>query len=129
MMKKTFLVLSTLSLTLLAAPSGAELAEKYGCTACHAIASKKEAPPFRGIANRNRRFYGSEAKAHIMQSIQKGSKGQYRRFGDKEMPPFPNLTLAELNTLADWILVQGGRGGGHGRGMGRGGGMGRGMGF
>jgi len=65
-----------------------------------------------------------------MESIKNGSKGKYPPFADTQMPPFPSLSAAELNTLAEWILSQKRRGGG--RGMGRGGhgggmGMGRGL--
>ena len=108
----------------LQAADGATLAKEKGCMACHQIMGKKSAPAFRGIANRNLRFNGSNAKASIMESIRKGSTGKYPKFDGAQMPPYPNLTDAELNTLADWILAQGGRGGGMGRGMGHGRGMG-----
>ena len=46
-------------------------------------------------------------------------------FTNSVMPPFPNISNDELNTLADWILSQAGR---RGQGMGmRGQGGGRGM--
>ena len=117
------LLLSGLTLQIQAA-DGATLAKEKGCMACHQVMGKKSAPAFRGVANRNLRFNGSNAKAAIMESIKKGSKGKYPNFNGAQMPPFPNLTDAELSTLADWILAQGGRGGGMGRGMGHGRGMG-----
>ena len=41
-------------------------------------------------------------------------------FTNSVMPPFPNISDDELNTLADWILSQAGRRGcGMGQGMGR----------
>jgi len=116
-------IVTALSIVL-SASGGEELAKKYGCMACHQIMGKKSAPAFRGVANRNLRFNGSNAKASIMESIRKGSKGKYPKFDGVQMPPFPNIPDAELNTLADWILAQGGRGGGMGRGMGHGRGMG-----
>jgi cytochrome c551/c552 len=59
----------------------------------------------------NLRFNGSNAKASIMESIRKGSKGKYPNFNGTQMPPYPNIPDAELSTLADWILAQGGHGG------------------
>jgi len=128
-MKHYLLSLALLSGGVLYAQSGQALAQQNGCMACHQIQGRKSAPAFRGIANRNLRFNGSNAKAAIIQSIKNGSKGKYPQFADAQMPPFPQLSSADLNTLADWILSQARRGGmGRGRGMGGGGGMGRGMG-
>jgi len=104
--------------------------QSNGCLNCHAIASKKAAPAFAGIAKRNRRFEGANAKATIMNAIKNGSKGKYPMFADSAMPAFKNLSSEELSTLADYILAQAskancqGHGGGMGREMGRG--MGRG---
>ncbi|WP_456393743.1 c-type cytochrome [Nitratifractor sp.] len=115
---------------------GAALAQKYGCMACHNIVGKKTAPAFRGVANRNMRFNGANAKSKIMQSIKNGSKGLYPNFPNGVMPPNPNIPQSDLETLADWILSQGmmrGRGMrgsmGPGQGMGPGRGMGQGRGM
>ena len=72
--------------------------------ACHAVASKKAAPAFAGIAMRNKRFEGADAKMVIMNSIKNGSSGKYRRFSDSSMPAFSNLSDEELNIIADYIL-------------------------
>jgi len=120
------LVLTACSTLLLNASDGASIAQKYGCMGCHAIVGKKSAPAFRGVANRNLRFNGSNAKTSIINSIKNGSKGKYPKFTNSVMPPFPNISDNELNTLADWILSQAGRRG-QGQGMGRGQGGGRGM--
>jgi len=130
MKTRMLLTLLTLGGSLLWAADGATLAKENGCFACHQVVGKKSAPAFRGIANRNLRMHGSSAKSVIIQSIKNGSKGKYPQFTDSQMPPYPQLSSADLDTLADWILSQarqGGRGMGKGRGMG-GGGMGRGMG-
>ena len=106
------------------AQSAEEIMKQNGCFSCHAVASKKSAPPFAGIAMRTKRFEGDRAKEAIMEAIKKGSKGKYRKFADSEMPAFSNLSQKELTTLADYILAQSskaqGRGKGHGMGMGRG---------
>ena len=123
------MIIMTLALSgLLFAQSAEEIMKQNGCLSCHAVASKKSAPAFAGIAMRNKRFEGARAKEAIMEAIKKGSKGKYRMFAGSQMPAFPNLTQKELSTLADYILAQsskarcrhGGRGHGMGHGMGRG---------
>ena len=106
-----------------------EIIEQNGCLGCHAIASKKAAPAFAGIAKRNMRFEGSRAKEVIMNSIANGSKGKYPMFADMEMPSFKNLSPEELSSVADYILAQSSKAKyqGRGKGMGQGRGMGRGM--
>ncbi len=110
------------------ASSAEELIQQNGCLACHAIASKKNAPAFAGIGRKNKRFEGYNAKATIINSIKNGSQGKYPRFSDTQMPPFANLTQEELSTIADYILSQSSKAKGHGKGgMGRGRNMNGGM--
>ena len=110
------------------AQTATEIMNDNGCMACHAIASKKSAPAFAGIAKRNMRFEGTGAKATIMNSIKNGSSGKYPHFSGTKMPAFSHLSDAELTTVADYILAQsskancnsgGGRGNGGSMGMGR----------
>ncbi|WP_457748345.1 c-type cytochrome [Sulfurimonas sp.] len=104
-MKK--LLFSTLLLSgSLFAQNAQEIINDNGCLACHAVASKKEAPAFAGIAKRNMRFEGSHAKETIINSIKNGSQGKYPMFSQSAMPAFPNLSEEQLNTLADYILLQ-----------------------
>jgi cytochrome c len=130
-MKKIVLSLGLLT-SLAFAQSAEELMQSNGCFNCHAIASKKNAPAFAGIAKRNKMQNGANAKTIIINAIKNGSKGKYPHFSDMEMPSFTNFSDAQLNTMADFILAQsskhkgncqGGRGMGKGRG--NGGGMGR----
>ena len=115
--------------TIASAQSAQELIETNGCSACHAVASKKSAPAFAGIGKRNKMQNGSSAKDTIMKSIKNGSSGKYPMFADSKMPAYPNLSSEELSTLADYILSQSSKAKGHGKGMGHGGGMhGHGMG-
>jgi len=107
--------------TFLYAEGGADLATKYGCMTCHRIRGKKNAPAFRGIANRNLRFGADRAKEAIIRSIRNGSREKYPAFGGAKMPAYPDLSETELDTLADWILSQARQGGGMGRGRGTGG--------
>jgi len=117
----TFFLLLIGSVSLYAS-SAEELIEQNGCLSCHAVASKKAAPAFAGIAMRNKRFEGENAKAVIMNSIKHGSAGKYPRFSDMEMPSFSNFSDAELSSIADYILAQSSKakrqgGGGMGRGQ------------
>jgi len=116
-MKKIILTVTVVSS--LFALSGYDLIEQNGCTACHAIASKKSAPAFAGIARKNLRFYGSEAKYNIINSIKNGSQGKYRNFTNTAMPAFDNISSSDLDIIADFILSQSSKAKGHG-GMGRG---------
>ena len=127
-MKRTMILITLLSSALFA-QNAEEIIKQNGCLSCHAVASKKAAPAFAGIAKRNMRFEGSRAKEVIMNSIANGSKGKYPMFADMEMPSFKNLSPEELSSVADYILAQSSKAKyqGRGKGMGQGRGMGRGM--
>lgn len=122
-MKKITLIV-ILFTGVLSAQSAQEVIDANGCLACHAVASKKAAPAFAGIGMRNKRFEGENAKATIMNSIKNGSQGKYPKFSDTAMPAYPNLSVAELNSVAEYILAQSSKAKGHGGGMGKGNGMG-----
>ena len=98
-----------------------EILNENGCLSCHAIASKKLAPAFAGIAMKNKRFEGANAKTVIINSIKNGSKGKFRRFSNTEMPAFPSIGEEDLSILADYILSQSSKakhfGQNHGGGM------------
>lgn len=113
-MKKIALSFLLLSSALLA-QNAQDIMNNNGCFGCHAIASKKSAPAFAGIAKRNKRFERSSAKATIIHSIKNGSKGKYRRFSNSQMPPFKHLSKDELSTIADFILQQSSLAKGHGK--------------
>jgi len=129
MLRITTFFLFLLGSISLFASSAEELIEQNGCLSCHAVASKKAAPAFAGIAMRNKRFEGDNAKTVIMNSIKHGSKGKYPRFSDMEMPSFSNFSDAELSAIADYILAQSSKAKHQGGGMGRGQGMGMGKGM
>jgi len=100
------LIVSLFFCVSLFASTADELITQNGCLACHALASKKNAPAFAGIGRKNQRFYGSNAKAVIAKSIKNGSSGKYPRFSDTSMPAFGNLSNEDLGILADYILSQ-----------------------
>jgi len=100
-----------------------------GCLSCHNVMGKSDkAPSFTGVARKNSRWYDESAKAKIIESIQKGSQGKYPRFGTAQMPSYPNLSQAQLDAIAQWIVNQWNPGNGMGNGMGNGKGNGMGNG-
>ncbi|MFK5881393.1 MAG: cytochrome c [Sulfurospirillum sp.] len=104
-MKKIVLVLGVVGLfSMVFAADAQTLLKQNGCMVCHNIMGKKTAPAFMGVARRNIRFEGVNAKANIINSIKHGSKGKYRYFPDAQMPPFPNISDEDLNTIATYIL-------------------------
>lgn len=103
-MKKFIFFITIFCSTILLADSGESIVKQKGCMACHNIMGKKAAPAFKGIARRNLKWYGYEAKAHIIKSIQEGSQGKYRNFSGSKMPAYQKLSHDELDTVADWII-------------------------
>jgi len=91
---------------LLASQDAQTIIKDNGCFACHGIKTKKRAPSFAAIANRNKRFEGENAQANIMNSIQNGSHGKYPHFSDNAMPFYDKLSQEELRIVADYILAQ-----------------------
>lgn len=76
------------------------LAQKNACTACHAVDRKLVGPAYQDVA---RKYAGQkDAPALLSESIRKGGSGRY---GPVPMPAQPNLSEAELRTLAEWILA------------------------
>lgn len=81
------------------ASASLELAQKHACTACHAPDKKLIGPAYRDVA---KKYAGrKDAAAHLMESIRKGGVNQW---GPIPMPAQPNLSEADLKTLANWVL-------------------------
>jgi len=86
---------------LLALPASAstELAQKSGCTVCHAVDKKIVGPSFQEV---NKKYAGqSDAAAKLTESIRKGASGKW---GQVPMPPQPQLSEADAKALANWVL-------------------------
>jgi cytochrome c551/c552 len=83
-----------------------KLVKENGCLSCHNIMGRKLAPAFMGVARRNIRFYGADAKQHIINSIENGSKGKYRMFANSQMPSYKYLGKEKITAIADWILQE-----------------------
>ncbi|MCP3017657.1 c-type cytochrome [Cupriavidus basilensis] len=71
------------------------------CTACHAVDKKVVGPALHDVAAK----YAEkpDAATLLMQSIRAGGSGKW---GAVPMPGFPQLSEAELKTLATWVLTQ-----------------------
>ena len=83
------------------APNAAAIAAKYGCLACHNVSVKIVGPSYREIAAKYRQ--APDAQMKVTEQIQKGGSGKW---GPIIMPPFPQLTEAEIKALTGWILGQ-----------------------
>src|SRR5258708_6873986 len=85
-----------------AAPSGADgpaLATRYGCLGCHNVKLKVVGPTYREIAAKY--ASDSEASVKITQQVRQGGSGKW---GPVIMPPFPQISDAQVKILSDWIL-------------------------
>ena len=93
-----------LSTTLLAvAPFAAQankaLAEKNGCSGCHAAAVKLVGPAYKDVAAK---YAGQpDATEMLAKSIRAGGAGKW---GDMAMPAQSALADADVKKLAAWIL-------------------------
>lgn len=75
------------------------LAQKQGCTACHAVDKKVIGPAYQEVA---KKYTGNkEASATVLKSIREGGTGKW---GQIPMPAQPNLSEADAKALAAWIL-------------------------
>lgn len=95
----SILLLISISSPVLASQS---LATKNGCTACHASDKKIIGPSFQDIAKK----YSADASAldKLVNKIKTGGKGTW---GPIPMPAHPQISDADLKTLASWALKGG----------------------
>lgn len=84
-----------------AAMASAALANKGGCTACHAVDKKLIGPSYRDIAQK---YKGQgDALAVLTDRVRKGSKGVW---GTLPMPPSDaaKISDADLKAVVTWVL-------------------------
>lgn len=76
-----------------------EVAQKYGCLACHAPDRKIVGPAYQEVA---KKYAGhKDADAMLAMSIKAGGSGKW---GPVPMPPQAALSDADSKTLAVWVL-------------------------
>ncbi|KZE28903.1 cytochrome c [Crenobacter luteus] len=100
-MKKA--LIAALVLGSLSAPAFANLqmAQKYGCTACHDVGAKKIGPSYKDVA---KKYAGDKtAEAKLIAKVKKGGSGVW---GTMPMPPQAQVSDADLKTLVKWVLAQ-----------------------
>jgi cytochrome c len=93
------LVLS-LALIAPAAFANQELAQKKNCMACHAVDKKLVGPAYKDVAAKYAK--DTDAAKKLADKIVKGGSGVW---GPVPMPPNTQVTPAEAETLAKWVLT------------------------
>jgi cytochrome c551/c552 len=75
--------------------------DRNACLSCHATQQKVVGPAYHDVAVK---YSGDRnARSKIAANIRSGGTGKW---GAVPMPPFPNLSLADLRLLADFVLKQ-----------------------
>jgi cytochrome c len=93
------LILS-LALVAPAAFASQDLAKAKNCLACHALETKLVGPAYKDVAAK----YAKDKDAYkkLAEKIQKGGSGVW---GPVPMPANPQVSAAEAETLAKWVLT------------------------
>lgn len=83
------------------AATGAELAQKNSCMACHGIDKKIVGPAYKDVA---KKYKGNaNAVAMLSKKIKDGSSGVW---GPIPMPPNgPKVSDADIKVLAEWVMA------------------------
>jgi len=94
---------AALAAAFVAAPALAnlELAQKSGCTACHAVDKKVVGPSYKEVAAKYKADKGAAAK--LEEKVKKGGQGVW---GPVPMPPNSFVSDADIKTLVKWVLSQ-----------------------
>ncbi|MEK9777227.1 MAG: c-type cytochrome [Quisquiliibacterium sp.] len=79
--------------------ASADLATRKNCLACHAVNVKLVGPSFKDVAVKYAKDSG--AQAQLAKKVRAGGAGVW---GQIPMPPNPQVSDAEANTLVKWIL-------------------------
>ena len=93
------LIGSALFLSSGAALASADLAKAKNCLACHATDKKLVGPSLKDVAAKYANDSG--AAARLSKKIREGGSGVW---GQIPMPPHPQVSAAEADTLAKWVL-------------------------
>lgn len=84
-----------------AAQASLELADKAGCTSCHAVDQRKMGPPFREVAKKYQD--DPQAFAQLREKVRQGGRGVW---GRAPMPPYgpDKVSDADLDAILRWVL-------------------------
>ena len=98
------LILSAAALILAAvlpAQASEELAKKHMCTTCHVVKGAKTiGPTYAEVA---KKYAGQkDAEAKLADKVKKGGQGVW---GPIPMPPNPNVSDADVNSMVKFILA------------------------
>jgi cytochrome c len=96
------LIVATLGLSMLsgAALANADLAKAKNCLACHAADKKVVGPSYKEVAAKY--AADKDAVAKLSKKIREGGVGNW---GQIPMPANPQVSEAEAQTLAKWVLA------------------------
>ncbi|MCS7101585.1 MAG: c-type cytochrome [Burkholderiaceae bacterium] len=100
MKKALFVAAAGLTLASGAAFANADLAKAKNCMACHANDKKMVGPSYKDIAAKYAN--DKDAVAKLAKKIREGGVGVW---GQVPMPANPQVSEAEAQTLAKWVLT------------------------
>ena len=81
------------------AADGMALAQKNACMSCHSVDKKIVGPAFKDVA---KKYAGNKAaQAKLAAKVKAGGKGVW---GEIPMPPNPQVSPADTNTIVAWVL-------------------------
>ncbi|MFM9887372.1 MAG: c-type cytochrome [Burkholderiales bacterium] len=101
-MNRSLLLGMAATLSLVAGPvlASEELLKKNACTACHSVDKKLVGPGYKEVSAK---YKGqSDAAAKLADKVKKGGQGVW---GPIPMPPNPNVSDADVNTMVKFILA------------------------
>ncbi|RZJ08290.1 MAG: c-type cytochrome [Rubrivivax sp.] len=93
------LIVSIALIAPVAAMANQELAQKKNCMACHAVDKKLVGPAYKEVAAKYAK--DKDASKKLAEKIIKGGSGVW---GPVPMPPNTQVSPAEADTLAKWVL-------------------------
>ena len=82
------------------AADGMALAQKNACMSCHGVDKKIVGPAYKDVAKKYAGDKGAQAK--LAAKVKAGGKGVW---GEIPMPPNPQVSPADINTIVAWILT------------------------
>jgi cytochrome c len=100
-MKRIAILAALAALTSIPAVAADELAlaQKSGCTACHAVDKKIVGPAYKDVAAKYKGDKGAAAK--LEEKVKKGGSGVW---GQVPMPPNTQVSDADIKKLVAWVL-------------------------